>query len=98
MVERIKMVHEANLIHRDLKPENFMVGRTNGTKQTVFIIDFGIAKRYRQPNGKHIPYRDGLNFTGNHRYASLKTLLGSEHSRRDDLENIGYILLYFLRG
>ncbi len=66
---------------------------------TVHLIDFGLAKMYRsQQTGKHIPYRDNKDFTGTMRFASLNTHLGIEQSRRDDLESLGYLLVYLVRG
>ncbi|MCQ2818962.1 MAG: hypothetical protein MJ252_16985 [archaeon] len=72
----------------------------NGNKKNlVYAIDFGLAKRYRDPKtGTHIKYKDGKSLTGTARYASVNTHLGIEQSRRDDLEAIGYIIVYFLRG
>lgn len=85
-------------MHRDVKPDNFLIG-TGENKNLVYVIDFGLAKHYKDPrNNIHIPYKDKKNLTGTARYASLNTHLGIEQSRRDDLEGLGYVMLYFLKG
>jgi casein kinase 1 len=81
-----------------VKPDNFLIGRGK-KKHQVFIIDFGLAKRFRDPrSGEHIPYKDGKHLTGTARYASIYTHLGVEQSRRDDLEALGYVIMYFNLG
>ena len=98
MISRLEYLHNKNFIHRDIKPDNFLIGGSETTKDNVYIIDFGLAKCYKNSEGEHIPYKDGKNLTGTARYASIATHKGIEQSRRDDLETIGHVILYLLKG
>jgi serine/threonine protein kinase len=97
IVSRLEYMHSRKFMHRDIKPENFLMG-THQFCMRVFVIDFGLSKKYILKSGEHIPYRDNKSLTGTPRYASINSHLGIEQSRRDDLESVIYMLIYFLKG
>ncbi|KAH0795246.1 CK1 family protein kinase [Histomonas meleagridis] len=98
MISSIEFVHKRSYIHRDIKPDNFVMGLDEKSNQ-VFLIDFGLSKKYCDPKThQHIPYTEGKSLTGTARYASIHALSGCEQSRRDDLESLGYVFVYLLKG
>lgn len=98
MIGRLEYLHMKNFIHRDIKPDNFLMGIGRHCNK-LFMIDFGLAKKYRDFRTRiHIMYREDKNLTGTARYASINAHLGIEQSRRDDMESLGYVMMYFNRG
>ena len=76
ILERIEYIHYQGFLHRDIKPDNFLIGKEKESS-IIFMIDFGLAKKYQTRDGTHIPYKDNKNLTGTARYASINTHLGN---------------------
>jgi len=97
IIDRIQYIHSKNIVHQDIKPENFLVG--NPDTSIIYIIDFGLSKKYRSSRtGRHISFSKNKNFFGSFNFSSVNSMKGFEMSRRDDLESIGYMLIYLIKG
>jgi len=98
MIDRLEFIHNKHIIHRDIKPDNFVIGLKK-KNNIIYLLDFGLAKKYRSSRTlQHNKYSLNKKLTGTARYASINALKGGEQSRRDDLEAVGYVLMYFLLG
>lgn len=71
--------------------------REECSRSTLYLVDYGLSKRWNE-HGVHVAYREKKGMVGTARYVSLNTHHGIEQSRRDDLEAIGYLLMYLHKG
>lgn len=102
LLKRIKVIHSHGIIHRDLKPSNIVYGKFNSInsaeKDSIYIIDYGLSKRYINKNNKHFEFFKTGNFVGTLEFTSRTSLNFDRKSRRDDVESIFYILIYLFKG
>ena len=98
MISILEYIHKKSIIHRDIKPKNFLMGLKD-LSQYIYLLNFGLARKYRSISTlEQYPFNSEKKLTGTARYASINALKGLEQSRRDDLESLGYVLIYFLKG
>lgn len=93
----IEGIHIRGFVHRDIKPDNLLLSRNGLKDRQLFLVDYGLCKKFKVNNVDHIAYKNGKRLTGTIRYASTHTHLGEEQSRRDDLESLGYVLIYLIK-
>ena len=91
----LQYIHSKGMIHRDVKPDNFVFGQ-NG--ESIYIIDFGLCKKYKDDENNHIALRSGKTIIGTPNFVSVNMHNGLEPSRRDDMESVGYIMMYLINN
>ncbi|CAK85816.1 unnamed protein product (macronuclear) [Paramecium tetraurelia] len=97
MINILESLHKNKVLHRDIKPENVLVGKDDD-ENSLYIVDFGISKFFKDENESHISFREKQPFIGTTRYASINAHKGYSLSRRDDMESLGYMLIFLLKG
>lgn len=94
----LEYIHSHNYVHSDIKLQNILVSR-GALQKTVFVVDFGIAREYwNSETQTYMPFRQGRRLTGTPAFASINNHLGVVPGRRDDLESLVYMLIYFICG
>lgn len=96
-IRSLEQIHDLGYLHRDVKPSNFVIGN-EGRRNQVFLIDFGLARKFVMPDGSIRPARDQAGFRGTARYASIHSHMSRDLGRRDDLWSVLYILIEFAKG
>ena len=98
MLAIVESLHQKGVLHRDIKPANFMIKTNAQNISELFLIDFGLAGCFKDEKQKHIPMKTGERLMGTPRYMSVNMHQHITPSRRDDLESLGYILIYLYKG
>lgn len=94
----IQHIHSIGFLHRDIKPSNFSMGRLPSTVRKVYMLDFGLARKYTNAQGEVRAARPQAGFRGTVRYASVNAHKNKEMGRHDDLWSLYYMLVEFITG
>ena len=95
-IDRLQFIHSKGVIHRDIKPSNFLFGIQN--PNIIYLIDFGLAKKYKSSRtGKHVKFGYMPTINGSLDFMSINCTKKIVQSRRDDMESLGYVLIYLAK-
>lgn len=96
-IERLKFIHSKNYIHRNIKPENFVIGLED--PHVIYLQNFYLCEKYKSSKtNQHAKFKYTKEIVGTERYGSINALRGLRQGRRDDLESLCYMLIYFFLG
>jgi len=93
----IEAIHSRGIVHRDIKPQNFIIS-ADANSNKIHVIDFGLSSWFVNSVQEHIEYNENCSPVGTARYASINNHRGIHQTRRDDLESIGYMICFFMKG
>jgi tau tubulin kinase len=93
MLDALESMHGAGYVHRDIKPGNVCVGNGKEGMKRLYLIDFGLARKFTDDDGNALPERDDATFRGTTTYASVYAHENKEQSARDDLFSALYVLV-----
>ena len=69
-IARLEFMHSRGVLHRDIQLGNCVIG-CEPKHETIYMIDFGFAKRYLDNKQKHIANRAERSFVGNYYFSSV---------------------------
>ena len=99
VVQALKFIHEKGYTHNDVKAQNLLVGLEKDNRDKVYLVDFGLACKYRDAFGFHALEEpdERKAHDGTLEYTSRDAHTGA-HSRRGDLETLGYNMVHWAAG
>ena len=95
LLDCVHTLHNLGLVHGDIKPDNICL-RLQGQSLSLYLIDFGLATKFQDSEGKHNERVKGSTFCGNLSFASINKCQLYNVCRMDDFEPIFYMLIYLL--